>query len=96
VVPAALLRIILQSVGRGVRIEPLQGRRQRLKFLNNAGLLAQGVYGQIQDDAQADIVARSSLVGLSGPDSAAIVSPKRRSLRISMDGIYCFLLRSAR
>jgi type III restriction enzyme len=36
-----------------VRIEPLQGRRQRLKFLNNAGLLAQGVYGQIQDDAQA-------------------------------------------
>jgi len=36
-----------------VRIEPLQGRRQRLKFLNNAGLLAKGVYGQIQDDAQA-------------------------------------------
>jgi type III restriction enzyme len=46
-------KFILQSVGRGVRIEPLQGRRQRLKFLNNAGLLAQGVYGQIQDDAQA-------------------------------------------
>jgi hypothetical protein len=45
-------------VGRGVRIEPLQGRRQRLKFLNNAGLLAKGVYGQIQDDAQADIVHR--------------------------------------
>ncbi|HTW90272.1 MAG TPA: hypothetical protein VMH22_00995 [bacterium] len=36
-----------------MRIEPLQGRRQRLKFLNNAGLLAEGVYGQIQDDAQA-------------------------------------------
>ena len=52
-VPAAPLRVILQSVGRGVRIEPLEGRRQRLKFLNNAGLLAQGVYGQIQDDAQA-------------------------------------------
>ena len=50
---AALLRIILQSVGRGVRIEPVEGQRQRLKFLNNVGLLAKGVFGEIQDDAQA-------------------------------------------
>lgn len=46
-------KFILQSVGRGVRIEPLEGRRQRLKLLNNAGLLPEGVFGQIQDDAQA-------------------------------------------
>lgn len=46
-------KFILQSVGRGVRIEPVQGQRQRLKFLNNAGLLSKGVYQQIQDDAQA-------------------------------------------
>jgi hypothetical protein len=46
-------KFILQSVGRGVRIEPIAGQRQRLKFLNNAGLLAKGVYGEIQDDAQA-------------------------------------------
>jgi len=34
-----------------VRIEPLEGQRQRLKFLNNAGLLDKGVFQQVQDDA---------------------------------------------
>ena len=46
-------KFILQSVGRGVRIEPLEGQRQRLSHLNNAGLLPKGVFGQIQDDAKA-------------------------------------------
>ncbi|HTW92369.1 MAG TPA: hypothetical protein VMH22_11740 [bacterium] len=72
-------KFILQSVGRGVRIEPLQGRRQRLKFLNNAGLLAKGVYGQIQDDAQADIVHRWFVQRCSWPEAMNESAEQRTS-----------------
>jgi len=43
-------KFILQSVGRGVRIEPLAGRRKRLQSLYNAGdEHARALYPQIRD-----------------------------------------------
>ncbi len=45
-------KFILQSVGRGVRIEPLKNQRKRLRELHTSGLLedlAPGVFEQIKD-----------------------------------------------
>ncbi len=45
-------KFVLQSVGRGVRIEPLKNKRRRLQFLYNAGELDQSLYNQLKDKAQ--------------------------------------------
>jgi type III restriction enzyme len=41
-------KFILQSVGRGVRIEPLPGQRQRLRQLKLAGKVDQGIFDQVK------------------------------------------------
>lgn len=43
-------KFILQSVGRGVRIEPVAGKRRRLLSLHNAGEIEDELFGQIRDD----------------------------------------------
>jgi len=42
-------KFILQSVGRGVRIEPLEGKRKRLQRIYNTGEIDPGLYRQIRD-----------------------------------------------
>jgi superfamily II DNA or RNA helicase len=42
-------KFILQSVGRGVRIEPLPNARRRLRWLSNAGDVSQDALEQVQD-----------------------------------------------
>ncbi|MBC7319903.1 restriction endonuclease subunit R, partial [bacterium] len=42
-------KFILQSVGRGVRIEPVKGRRKRLLELYNAGEIERELYIQLKD-----------------------------------------------
>jgi len=42
-------KFILQSVGRGVRIEPVKGQRKRLRSLYNAGQIEEQLYHQVQD-----------------------------------------------
>lgn len=45
-------KFLLQSLGRGVRIEPIKGHRQRLEFLYNAGQVAQALFAQAKSYAQ--------------------------------------------
>ena len=45
-------KFILQSVGRGVRIEPLPGHRKRLHPLYNAGLVSPELYRSLRQDAR--------------------------------------------
>ncbi|MCX7992825.1 MAG: DEAD/DEAH box helicase family protein, partial [Fimbriimonadales bacterium] len=42
-------KFILQSVGRGVRIEPLRNQRRRLQWLYNAGIVNTQVYHTLQE-----------------------------------------------
>ena len=42
-------KFILQSIGRGARIEPLPGRRRRLSWLNAAGQVEQALFDQIKE-----------------------------------------------
>lgn len=42
-------KFILQSLGRGVRIEPIKNRRKRLNELHNAGLINQELINQLKD-----------------------------------------------
>lgn len=42
-------KFILQSVGRGVRIEPLKGKRKRLLELHNAGEIDEEIFAQIEE-----------------------------------------------
>lgn len=42
-------KFILQSVGRGVRIEPIKGRRKRLLELHNAGEIDDELFNQIKE-----------------------------------------------
>ena len=42
-------KFILQSVGRGVRIEPLKGKRRRMLNLRNAGAVSEATYRLAQD-----------------------------------------------
>ncbi len=44
-------KFILQSIGRGVRIEPFKGKRRRLQNIFNAGEVARDLYWQVKDDA---------------------------------------------
>jgi len=44
-------KFILQSVGRGVRIEPLKNRRKRLVHLYNANQVEESLFRQIKDKA---------------------------------------------
>jgi len=44
-------KFILQSVGRGVRIEPLPGYRRRLSKLYNAGLVDEEIFRALKDQA---------------------------------------------
>ncbi len=44
-------KFILQSVGRGVRIEPLPGRRQRLLRLHNAGQVDEATFQALKEQA---------------------------------------------
>jgi hypothetical protein len=46
-------KFILQSIGRGVRIEPLKGRRRRLLALHNAREVDDAMFWQIKDSAPA-------------------------------------------
>ncbi|MGQ9902308.1 MAG: DEAD/DEAH box helicase family protein [Fimbriimonadales bacterium] len=46
-------KFLLQSLGRGVRIEPLKGQRQRLEFLYQAGQVAHELFAQAAPYAQA-------------------------------------------
>ena len=46
-------KFILQSIGRGVRIEPIKGKRRRLQFLYNAGIVARGSFEALKPVAQA-------------------------------------------
>lgn len=41
-------KFILQSIGRGVRIEPIKGKRRRLLNLRNSGIVDKGTYRVIQ------------------------------------------------
>ena len=45
-------KFILQSVGRGVRIEPIQNKRKRLRPLYNAGEVEQSLFQQMRDAVQ--------------------------------------------
>lgn len=45
-------KFILQSVGRGVRIEPLKGKRKRLLPLYNAGEVDKSLFDQLKDLVQ--------------------------------------------
>lgn len=45
-------KFILQSVGRGVRIEPLKGKRKRLLPLYNAGEVDKSLFDQLKDFVQ--------------------------------------------
>jgi type III restriction enzyme len=45
-------KFILQSVGRGVRIEPIKNKRKRLLPLHNAGEVEQSLYQRISDAVQ--------------------------------------------
>jgi type III restriction enzyme len=45
-------KFILQSVGRGVRIEPLKNKRKRLRELYNAGAVEQSRFQQLKDVVQ--------------------------------------------
>ncbi len=42
-------KFVLQSVGRGVRIEPLENKRKRMEKLVNAGEIKKELYDQVQD-----------------------------------------------
>lgn len=44
-------KFILQSVGRGVRVEPLSGQRRRLQALYNANQVSEAQYASIHDRA---------------------------------------------
>ncbi|EDP74830.1 DEAD/DEAH box helicase family protein [Hydrogenivirga sp. 128-5-R1-1] len=44
-------KFILQSVGRGVRIEPLSGKRRRLLYLYNAGEIDQATFDALKNHA---------------------------------------------
>ncbi|MEO0074453.1 MAG: restriction endonuclease subunit R, partial [candidate division WOR-3 bacterium] len=46
-------KFILQSVGRGVRIEPVQGQRQRLQFLHRNGIVDDRTSEAVRDKAPA-------------------------------------------
>jgi len=46
-------KFILQSIGRGVRIEPIKGERKRLQFLYNAGLVDQDRFRGLEPAAKA-------------------------------------------
>jgi len=46
-------KFILQSIGRGVRIEPIKGQRKRLQFLYNAGLVDQDRFRGLEPAAKA-------------------------------------------
>jgi superfamily II DNA or RNA helicase len=46
-------KFILQSVGRGVRIEPLPGKRRRLLSLYNAKEVDEEIFGALRDQADA-------------------------------------------
>lgn len=45
-------KFILQSVGRGVRIEPVKNKRKRLLALYNAGEVDKGLFHQIRDKVE--------------------------------------------
>jgi len=45
-------KFILQSVGRGVRIEPIEGMRKRLLPLSNAGLIDTDIFQKLKDNVQ--------------------------------------------
>jgi len=44
-------KFILQSVGRGVRIEPLPGKRRRLQNLRNANAVSEDIYQKLKKSA---------------------------------------------
>ncbi|NPB03430.1 MAG: DEAD/DEAH box helicase family protein [Thermotogae bacterium] len=45
-------KFILQSIGRGVRIEPIKGKRRRLRFLYNAGIIDEEKFKALQPIAK--------------------------------------------
>lgn len=44
-------KFVLQSIGRGVRVEPLPGRRRRIRELRNAGLVEQKLFESVAGPA---------------------------------------------
>jgi len=42
-------KFILQSTGRGVRIEPIKGKRQRVQYLHNAKEVSQELFNKVKD-----------------------------------------------
>jgi len=65
-------KFILQSVGRGVRIEPIKGERRRLQWLRNAGIVSQGQFATLQK------VARSL-------EALCIIGTNRQALKTVME-----------
>jgi len=45
-------KFVLQSTGRGVRIEPLPNKRKRVKFLYNNKEIDESIFGYIKDDIE--------------------------------------------
>lgn len=84
-------KLVTQSIGRGVRIAPLSGKRKRLRFLANAGQ-DMGLYSKLGNHADSliDPIETLFVYGtnrrvieniLSGVAEAAKLTPKRVALK---------------